>query len=56
VAIDIPQGFHGDLRVHIHPDTGRPISRSSIGAVAENTVTLTRELLASAPHFEIEIS
>ena len=55
VNIDIEQGFHGDLCIDFHPDSGRPISSSSVGTVGENTVTLTKELLGRAGHFEIEI-
>jgi hypothetical protein len=56
VTLDIPSGFSGDLVLHIHPDDGKQLNRSSIGALADKTVTLSKDILATAPHFEIEIS
>ncbi len=55
-TIDIPNGFKGDLVVHIHPEDGKPLIRSSIGTLAEQSVTLSKDTLATTSHFEIEIS
>jgi hypothetical protein len=56
VTIGIPAGFSGDLIVHIHPDDGRPIDKSSIGSISDQAVVLKKELLATTTHFEIQIS
>ena len=55
-TIDIPNGFKGDLVIHVHPENGKPLVRSSIGTVAEQSVTFSKDTLATASHFEIEIS
>ena len=52
----MPTGFSGDLVIHIHPNDGRPISRSSVGAVDAGFVTLHKDLFATTSHFEIEVS
>jgi hypothetical protein len=61
VTVDTVMGFSGDLVIHIHPDDGKPISRSSTGTVGAGTVgagfvTLPKDLLASTSHFKIEVS
>ena len=56
VTVDIPRGFTGDLVIHVHPDDGQPISRSSLGTIVESAVQLNKDLLATASHFEIEVS
>ncbi len=57
VTLDIPSPrFNGDLVLHIHPDDGKQLNRSSIGMLADKDVTLSKELLATASRFEIEIS
>jgi hypothetical protein len=56
VTVDTPNSFGGDLMIHIHPDDGKAITRSSVGTVLENAVQLKKELLASSPHLEIEVS
>ena len=56
VTVDMPTGFSGDLIIHIHPNDGKPISRSSVGAVDAGFVTLHKDLFATTSHFEIEVS
>lgn len=56
ITLDIPSGFNGDLVLHIHPDDGKQLNRVSIGSLMDRTVTLSKDILATAPHFEIEIS
>ena len=56
VTLDMPAGFSGDLIVHIHPDDGKPIDKSSLGSVSDNAVMLKKELLTTATHFEVQIS
>jgi hypothetical protein len=56
VTVNTPNSFGGDLMIHIHPDDGKPITRSSVGTVLENAVQLKKELLSNSPHLEIEIS
>jgi hypothetical protein len=51
VTVDVSMGFSGDLVLHIHPEDGKPISRSSAGTVGARFVTLPRELLAIGSHF-----
>jgi hypothetical protein len=55
-TVDIPNGFRGDLVLHIHPEDQKPIVHASIGTVAEQSVTLSKDILATAARFEIEIS
>ena len=55
VTLDIPKGFSGDLIIHIHPNDGKPVRRSSMGTVGDNTIALNKDLLAGNSHFEIEI-
>jgi hypothetical protein len=54
--VDVPTGFSGDLIIHIHPNDGKPIRRSSAGAVDAGFVTLRKDLFATTSHFEIEVS
>ena len=56
VTLDIPEGFSCDLMIHIHPSDGKPVRRSSMGTVGDNTIALKKDLLASNSHFVIEIS
>lgn len=56
VTIDTPNSFAGDLIIHIHPDDGKPITRSSAGTIVENAIQIKKELLSNSPHLEIEIS
>jgi hypothetical protein len=56
VTVEIPAGFSGDLILHIHPENGKPITRSSVGTVGTSFITLPRELLATKSQFSIEIS
>ncbi len=55
-TIDVAAGFSGDLWLHIHPADGKPISRTSVGTIADGFVALPRDLLAGASHLEIEIT
>ena len=56
VTVDTPNSFAGDLMIHIHPNDGTPITRSSVGTIVENAVQLKKELLSNSPHLEIDIS
>ncbi|HTJ29868.1 MAG TPA: hypothetical protein VL346_05185 [Acidobacteriaceae bacterium] len=56
VVIDTVGAFQGDVKIHLHPEDGRPITHASMGAVEEGAVLLKREALAAGNHFEIEIS
>ncbi|MGC2404015.1 MAG: hypothetical protein WA510_29745 [Acidobacteriaceae bacterium] len=56
VTVDVATGFSGDLIIHIHPNDGKPISRSSVGAFDAGFVTLHKDLFATTLHFEIEVS
>jgi hypothetical protein len=56
VMVDVPRGFSGDLVIHIHPNDGKPIGRSSVGVVEGGVVMLHKELFANASRFEIEVS
>jgi hypothetical protein len=56
VTVDTAMGFNGDLVIHIHPDDGKPISRSSAGTVGAGFVTLPKDQLAATSHFKIEVS
>jgi hypothetical protein len=44
------------MMIHVHPEDRRPISRSSPGTIVESAVQLNKDLLATASHFEIEVS
>jgi hypothetical protein len=54
--IDLPKGFSGDIVLHIHPPDDLPLGRATEGTLTANHVVLTRELLSTAEHHEIEIS
>jgi hypothetical protein len=61
VTVETAMGFSGDLVIHVHPEDGKPISRSSTGTVGAGTVgagfvTLPKDLLAATSHFKIEVS
>jgi hypothetical protein len=56
VVIDTSGVFRGDLKVHIHPEDGLPITRASQGTLTNNVIHLHKEALASGSHFEILVN
>jgi hypothetical protein len=56
ITVDIPKGFTGDLVIHIHPMDGAPIRSSTIGAVAKQSVVISKGSLASSPHIELSVT
>jgi len=43
ISIDIPKGFSADLVIHIHPDDGGPLRKTSRGILAPNKIILGRD-------------
>lgn len=55
VVIDCPQGFHGDIVIHIHPSDGRPIQATSVGELGHNTILLHQAEFATPSNFRIDV-
>jgi len=56
VMIEVSAGFGADLILHIHPNNGKAISRSTLGTIQEDSVLLTKDLLSIKHTHEFEIS
>lgn len=56
VAIETPQGFEGDLIIHIHPPDGRQLKSTSGGKLQGNAVVLQRSDLQGKPRLELTVS
>jgi hypothetical protein len=56
IKLDCPQGFTGDLIIHIHPSDGHPIQTASAGTIVNNSIHLPRTTLAGQSHFEIDVA
>lgn len=54
--IDLSKGFSADIVVHIHPEDGHPLQKTSLGKLDGQQIVLTRSLLADSSHLEIEMS
>jgi hypothetical protein len=55
IKLDCPQGFNGDLVIHIHPSDGHSIQTASAGKIVNNSIHLPRAALAAQSRFEIDV-
>jgi hypothetical protein len=55
IAIDLANGFAGDLHIHIHPSDGGRLSTTSFGTLNGNQVVLSHQTLSNAKHHDITI-
>jgi hypothetical protein len=56
VVIDTPNGFSGDLAIHIHPPDRRALKSTTAGKLHDNAVILPRDTLAGKQIIELTIS
>ena len=55
VALMLPLSFTGTLHIHIHPEDGQPLSKTSIGQIEDSFVVVPRDLLSGRRTAEILI-
>lgn len=53
IAVEIPQGFGGDLLIHIHPPDGRTLRSTSAGTLQGNAILLSRNDLEGKQKLEL---
>lgn len=61
IILDVSTGFSGDIAIHIHPDDGHSLSKTSMGSIESMRETgakilLTSDLLSGKTHIELEAS
>jgi hypothetical protein len=56
VILNVPEGFGGDVVIHIHPKDGKPIQTSSAGSLEQSSILLSRSSFATSPHIELDIT
>jgi hypothetical protein len=56
VKLRIPEAFSGDIHIHIHPQDGTPLNKTSLGSIEGQHVILSRAQLSGSSEFEIDIS
>ena len=54
ITLDVSGGFTGDIRIHLHPPDGAPLSKVNLGSIEESSILLDRATLAHSTHFEID--
>lgn len=55
VVIETPQGFRGDLMIHIHPPNGRKLTSTSVGQLQGNAVLIERGQIQGKPTLELRV-
>ncbi len=55
VRLSVPTGFNGTVKVHIHPDDGRPIATTSLGQIEGDCVVLAGGLFAGQRTLEVHV-
>ena len=55
IAVEAAAGFNGDLVIHIHPTTSRPLKTSSAGQISASSILFPAAQMLSTPHFQIEV-
>ena len=56
VVLNIPNGFTGDVVIHIHPKDGRPLQTTSMGTIAGYTIVLPRDTFNAGPQLELDVT
>lgn len=56
VRLTLPSRFTGMLKIHIHPDDGRPVGTTSLGQIEGDCVTLPNEVLSGERTLQIHIA
>lgn len=55
VTVKVAETFSGDIHVHVHPPTGRPLLRTTAGTIHNNTIQLPSHLLSTQPELVLEV-
>jgi hypothetical protein len=53
ITLDVPDGFTGDIRIHIHTPDGEPLQKVSLGTIEGSSIRLDRAMFSHQYHVEI---
>lgn len=56
IVLELPKGFAADLKIHVHPNDGKPLRSTSLGVVSGNALTLRKESLGSGKQLTVFVS
>ena len=56
VVVETVGAFRGDVKIHVHPESGVPVTRASMGAIEGGVVHLPKDAMAAGGQLEIEVS
>lgn len=56
VALTLPSVFACTLKIHIHPDDGRPITTTSLGKIEDDCIEIPAEALTGQRNVEIKVA
>ena len=56
LKLTIPADFKATLKIHMHPDDGKPIRTASMGIVEQEYVSLSSTLLSGKRSLRIEVT